>query len=254
VLKTNPLNLVIGVLGLLIMVTGFIFLQAGQAQTQTPTSGPAAVEADLPARTITVSGTGEAAATPDQAVIRLGVRIDADTAAEALTQNSQQMQALIQVFRDAGAQAADIQTQAISIWPRYSESTPQGSQTPELAGYTASNIVEVRVRDLSQLGSLLDEAVQAGGNTIESISFKIGDQAGLLEDARQAAMSNALQKAEQLASLAGAELGVVLTIQETGGTPPVPLARGGVDESIAVPVEPGTQTVSVSVQVTWLLE
>jgi uncharacterized protein YggE len=252
-MKANPLSIFIGILGLLIMVTGFVFLQAGQAQTQPP---PLATEgADLPARSITVSGSGEAGAPPDLAVIVLGVQTEAETAVETVSQNSERMQALIDVFRSAGIQAADLQTQTIQIWPRTSQAAASGSQPPEVIGYTARNILRVRVSNLEELGGLLDSAVAVGGNTVESISFDIVDQAAVLEQAREAAMAGARQKADQLASLAGAKLGLVLTIEETGGSNPGPLTPGrDVAESQDVPVEPGLKTVRVNVQVTWLLE
>ena len=131
------------------------------------------------------------------------------------------------------------------------ESVPN-AQTPELVGYRASNIVRATVRDLERLGELLDTAVAADGNTIEGIQFEISNQAELEAAAREAAMQNALEKAEQLTELADAELGPVRTILETGGSRPVPVTLSS-EESVAasVPVQPGTQSIEASVQVTW---
>ncbi len=253
IFKTNSLSITIGVIGLLIVITGFIFLQAGQAQAPDQPQGTDQQEAPL--RTISVSGSGAASAAPDQALIVLGVQTNAESAVEALTQNSERMQALIAVFRDGGVQARDIQTQSIQLFPRLGESPAQGSEPPEVVGYTASNTVRVRVRNLDALGNLLDHAVQAGGNTIQSISFEVGDQTAVLEQAREAAMQDARRKAEQLSSLAEVSLGAVLTIHESGGIPPVPVPVGReVAEGVAAPIEPGAQELRVDVQVTWLLE
>ena len=119
----------------------------------------------------------------------------------------------------------------------------------------ATNVVEVRVRDLDGLGELLDAAVQAGGNQIQGIRFEIEDMSALAALAREAAWEDALAKAEQLTALSGSELGPALTIQESSRIPR-PYVERAMDVSVAaaVPVELGTQTVEVDLQVTWLLE
>lgn len=202
-------------------------------------------------RTISVSGQGRVTARPDLAVVWLGVQTDADTAQAALEENSEQMQSVITVTLDAGIAEDDIQTQGIRLQPIYDQ--PQDAQQRELQGYRASNIVEVTVRDLDELGTLLDAAVEAGGNTIENIRFEIGDTNEVLALAREAAVNNARANAEQLASLLDVELGEVLTVSETSFSPPTPVVfeETAADRTVAVPVQPGTQTVEASVQITW---
>jgi uncharacterized protein YggE len=115
-------------------------------------------------------------------------------------------------------------------------------------------VVEVRLRDLEAIGGILDAAVQAGGNRIEGIRFEVSDPAPYLDQAREAAWNDAQHRAEQLASLAGAELGEVLTINASGRGPQ-PVVEQAVTAAAAapVPVEPGSQTIEVDLQVTWLL-
>lgn len=215
---------------------------------------------DTVERTISVSGTGEATAQPDTAVVTLGVETEAESAEDALDENTEQMQALLTALQEAGIPEADIQTQAIRLQPRYEEvrrTEPNGEgerMDRELVGYMAVNTVEVRVRDIETLGSLLDTAVEAGGNRIQGIRFEVSDAADLVDEAREAAWENAEHKAEQLVDLAGAELGDVLTISESSRVPR-PVVREQVQtEAAAVPIEPGTQTISVDIQVTWMLE
>jgi hypothetical protein len=208
-------------------------------------------------RTVSVSGTGQATAVPDQAVVTMGVRSEADTAAGTLAENSQRMQALLDVLRERGIEPEDIRTDSIRLFPRYDESPglqPMRSATRTIVGYTVTNTVEVRVRNLGALGALLDQAVQAGVNTIDGIRFEIGEPVALLDQAREAAMRDASQKAARLADLADASVGDVLTIQEAafGLFPPMAEAIAQVDVA-PVPVEPGTQAVTVHVQVTWSL-
>jgi len=212
-------------------------------------------DVDEPQRTLSVSGTGTASGQPDVAVVTLGVETEAEEAAAALSQNNEQMQALIDALTGAGIAEENIQTQVVRLQPRYEQPEPQAQGTPELVGYRAINLVQIRIEEIGSLGEILDAAVQAGGNRIENISFEISDSADLEDQAREAAWNNALHKAEQLAGLAGAELGPVMTISETGQLPRpiVEQAVGGQAEA-AVPIQPGTQDVQIDIHVTWTLQ
>lgn len=230
--------------------------QSALAQVNPPPTDAAAP------RTLNVSGTGVVNAQPDLAVVTLGVETQAEAAAAALTQNSEQVQALLDTLTAAGVAKADIQTQTVSLQPQYAQAPdpnqPQASDqptTPEIIGYVATNTVEVRVRDLSMVGELLDAAVQAGGNQIQGIRFDLSDPTSVLDQAREAAWQDARRKAEQLVALADATLGPVLTISEFSQTP-IPLAQDVTALRAAeatVPVQPGVQQVQVNVQVTWQL-
>jgi uncharacterized protein YggE len=204
-----------------------------------------------PQRTVSVRGSGQVSAQPDTAVVTLGVQTEAEEAATALTQNSQEMQALVDVLQDAGIAAEDIQTQAVRLYPRYEDAANSEGQR-ELAGYTATNVVQVQMRDLEAVGETLDAAIQAGGNRIQGIRFEVSDPAMYLDEAREAAWNDAQHKAEQLADLAELELGQVLTINESG-TGPQPIVERAVvaDTAAAVPIEPGSQTIEVDLQITW---
>jgi uncharacterized protein YggE len=185
------------------------------------------------------------------AVVTLGVQIEAEEAEVALSQNSIKMAALIAALEEAGVADDDVQTRAIQLWPRHEEAEPRGGR--ELVGYTASNTVEVRVRDLDSLGQLLDAAVKAGGNRVEGIRFEIADPAGLLDEARETAWEDARHKAEQLAELANADLGEVSMIEESSYSPG-PVGTGAAREAAGeVPVMPGSQMVEVNLRVTWQL-
>jgi uncharacterized protein YggE len=117
----------------------------------------------------------------------------------------------------------------------------------------------VTVRDTDKLGELLDAAVSAGANSIYGISFYVEDQTAAASDARVEAVEDARTKADELASAAGMTVGPVVSIAE--GVPPVlspvyAMGRGGAGAAMAeaaVPVEPGSTTVSVDVTVTYEL-
>lgn len=204
-------------------------------------------------RTLTVSGRGQVEAPPDMATVNLGVETEAETAVEALTQNSEQMQQVISATLDAGVAEADIQTQGLSLNPVYNQTAVEG--TRELSGYRARNVVQITVREIDNLGVLLDDVVSSGGNTIEGIQFQVSNRAEFEEEARAAAMENARSKASQLAGLAGADLGQVLTLNETGFSSPTAFSADlAVAEAAAVPVQAGVQTIQYTINVTWQLQ
>jgi uncharacterized protein YggE len=223
-----------------------------QLHVQPPTESVLQVSSEAQ-RTVSVSGSGQAEAQPDQATVRLGVQTDAESAEQALAENNTKMQSLLDTLQQAGVASEDIQTQAIQLQPRFIQQPEQQAVGQALDGYTAANTVEVKVKNLDTLGELLDVAVKAGGNTVEGITFEVSDSTALLDQARKAAMLDAQHKAEQLVSLADATLGNVLTLNEFSN-PPRPVARAGVAEAQAVPIAPGTQSIQVDVQVTWLLQ
>lgn len=209
-----------------------------------------AQEDGSPLRTIQVSGSGEVNVQPDRARVRLGVETEAESAQDALQLNNEQMSSVIDTLMEAGIEEADIQTEVLRLEAMYESGEDLNSRP--LTGYRASNVVLVTVQDLAALGDLLDTAVAAGGNSLQGIQFDVTDQAQFEEAAREAAMTNAQDKAEQLAELAGVELGAVRTIIETGFSAPVS-ASVVREESLAagVPVQPGRQTIQASLQVTW---
>ncbi|MCA9874675.1 MAG: SIMPL domain-containing protein, partial [Anaerolineales bacterium] len=230
-------------------MAGLTFFLGGYSQTAVAQTDEQPSQSSAQ-RTLTVSGQGQVMVQPDMATVNLGVETEADTAVDALDQNNEQMQQVISTTLDADIAEADIQTQGLSLNPVYNQPTNGGSA--ELTGYRARNVVQITVRDLDNLGTLLDDIVSAGGNTIEGIQFQVSDRADQEANARAAAMENARQKATQLADLADADLGPIITINETGFSAPTPYSANlAAAESVAVPVQAGTQTINYSLNVTW---
>ena len=211
---------------------------------------PNALAESTPIRTITVTGQGEAVAAPDMALLNIGVRTDAQTAAAALRQNSQNMAATINKLKDLGIEDRDIQTSGLSINPRYDYE--RNRSAPKLIGYTASNNLSVKLRDLAKAGSVIDQAVQSGANTIGGISFTFADPSPLYEAAREDAVKRAKAKADLLTEAAGVKLGKVMTIQDGYGPAPspfVPVMESSMKFDAAVPVQAGESTISANVTI-----
>jgi uncharacterized protein len=249
----NRLNKVAAIVVVALMaVAGLVWVatfwsQPQQAHAQQVVDPPAVSE-----RTVTVSGVGRVSARPDTALIRIGVETEADTAAGAMAENSSRMQAVISATVATGVDEDDIQTQSIQLNPVYDQRTGTTPVAPRIVGYRARNIVQVIVRDLDDLGALLDEVVEAGGTTIENIRFEVADVEEALNQAREVAMANARQSAELLVTAAGAEVGEVLTIMEFSDMPFVPMPVQTLDrQTTDVPVQPGLEVIEARVQVVW---
>ena len=207
-------------------------------------------DAKLP-RTISLSGHGEVKMAPDMAVVTLGVTSQKDTAGEALTANSAAMQDVFAALKAAGIAAKDMQTSNFSVQPRYNYSND--GTAPVLAGYDVSNAVTVTVRQIDALGAVLDAVVKAGSNQIQGVTFQVASPDQALDEARKAAVSDALRKAMVYAGAGGVRLGEILAMQEgTSFTPPIMFqAKAMRSEAAAVPIAQGEQSLAVDVNITW---
>lgn len=210
--------------------------------------------AERPVPMIRVAGEGSAALAPDMAILTLGVLREAPTAREALSANSEAMAAVIAALKQAEIAERDIQTSGLSIQPRYTYPNPRepggGDAAPRIDGYSVSNTVTVRIRDMAKVGAVLDEAVTLGANSDGGISFTNDDPSAAIASARADAMKNAIQRATTLAEAAGVKLGRVVEILEDGPRPrPMAMTRKmSLDAAErGVPVEAGENSYSVSV-------
>ena len=210
-----------------------------------------------------ITGHGEVMASPDTAYVTSGVTSQGTTAKEALDANNADMAALIDTLKAAGIDSLDIQTSGFSVSPNYVYSDARDANgyqlPPKIVGYTVSNGVTVHVRELSNLGAVLDQAVTVGANTISGITFAVEDPAELYDQARRAAFADAKSKAELYADAAGVELGALALISEQTGynAPPQPYmfkAEAVQADRGIVPVEVGQLTFTIDVNVNWDLE
>ena len=213
--------------------------------------------ADEALRTISVTGLGEVAATPDIAHVTVGVRTVAKTARAALSENSTTMAGVLDAMRGTGIADRDMRTTNVSLHPRWdTEMTENGSRVQVLTGYEATNLLRVTCRDLSKLGELLDTLVGAGANDMRGISFDVDDRVKLMDEARAIAVRNARANAELYAREAGVSLGAVLSISEAGVLTPTHRNRAMAEMAVAtpVPIAAGEQTISASISVTFAIE
>jgi uncharacterized protein YggE len=207
-----------------------------------------------PLRSMNINGTGQVFLTPDIAYIYIGVHTEMDTAAEAVQANNSETQQVIEALKETGIAAKDIRTTNFSIWPNQQYS-PDGQPTG--TSYVVDNSVFVTVRKLENLGDLLDSAVGAGANSINSVQFDVADKTEALKEARDQAVEDAKTQAQELADASGVKLGEIQSIGFFDAMP-VPYldtygkgGGGGVAEAAAVPIQPGQLTLTVTVNMTY---
>ncbi|MGV9827033.1 MULTISPECIES: SIMPL domain-containing protein [unclassified Gordonia (in: high G+C Gram-positive bacteria)] len=205
-------------------------------------------------RTVTVVGSGKVTGVPDTLRADVGVEATGPDVSTALNESNATVKKVTDAVVAAGVDRKDVATQNVSLTPQYSTPAPGG--TNEITGYQASNTIRITMHDTAKASQVLSAAATAGGDStrINNVAFSIDDDSTLLEQARKAAFDDARTRASQYASLAGDSLGKVITITESSGDaqPQTPQRSSDVAVS-AVPLEPGQQTVSFTVTVTYAL-
>ncbi|HEX8186460.1 MAG TPA: SIMPL domain-containing protein, partial [Blastocatellia bacterium] len=155
-------RLINGLLILIVMILLSSKASAQDAQDRTPRPS------------IRVTGEATITAKPDQALIDIGVVTQAQTAQIAATQNAQKQEAVIAALRRVMGAGADIKTISYSLNPDYRY--PERGGQPTITGYSASNTVQVKTSDLTQVGKIIDIATQTGANNIQSLRFMLKDE------------------------------------------------------------------------------
>ena len=208
-----------------------------------------------PETTLSISAEGSVNREPDIAFLNAGVQTQGETAQTAMSANAAAMNGVFDALEAANVDRKDMQTSNFSLQPQYDYSNRQSGQPPRLTGYQASNQLTVRVRDLDTLGETMDALVGAGGNTFSGLRFALEDDRAAKNAARDIAMKEAIARAELYAAASGYEVARVVTISESGGYSPQPMAMMAQARSAesSTPIASGEVGYSVSVNVTFEL-
>jgi uncharacterized protein YggE len=202
-----------------------------------------------------VSATGEVSRVPDVAIISAGVMTRSASATAAISENAARMERVREALKRAGIADRDIQTSNISLNPEYRY---QENQPPQLTGYTASNTVNVRFRDIRNTGRILDALVAQGANQINGPNLTIDKPDAALDEARTKAVAAGRARAELYARALGMRVVRLLSVSESGGySVPQPMVmmraeRGGV--AADTKIDPGEQQVQVTVAMSFELQ
>ncbi len=252
--RRKPRGVATGVLAVVIVTfLATISLQGTPAAAQ----GAEATPDSSSPRSITMSGEGRVTVTPDIATVTVGVETMQPSLSEAQAEATSKMEAIIQAAKDAGVAEDDIVTTNYSV--NVIQEYDRNGNPTEISGYRVGNQVELTVRNIDDLGALLEAVVAQGANTIYGISFSVDDPTTAASQARRQAVENARQKADELADAVGAEITGVLSIKESAApsSPPevyeqemagADMAQGA---AAPVPIQPGTGEIVVIVQVVY---
>ncbi len=176
------------------------------------TSNASAVSSDSGG--IWVTGRASVSVEPDLVLLNVGVESMADTVAAARTAAAESMDDIIEAVKEHEIEDADIQTRSFNIWPQYD----YGDDGRTLTGYTVNNTATIKIRDIDDVGTIIDDVAEAGGDAtrIDGIRFTVEDTSPFMSQLREAAVQDAVAKAEHFASLMSVAVGDVLYISEPG--------------------------------------
>lgn len=205
---------------------------------------------------LTVTATGRADTTPDEARIQLGVQSLAGSAEEASRANRDKMEKVTATLSRLGVKPADIQTRNLAL-NRIDYGRDRGR-------FRADNVVEVRMRDTRRVGDAIAAATDAGANLMSGPDLRISDRETASKSAYAAAYRAARARAEAYAGAAGLRIVRVLAIHDNGEAGmPIPYQRSGYGDAVAqsaapppvspLPFSPGTTTTEVRVRVDFAL-
>src|SRR5688572_5657436 len=225
-----------------------LILGAGVLTAQEPTPGRPTVPQ------IVTSAHGEVRIAPDRATINIGVQSRAATAAAAAAQNSQRQRAVIDAIKAKGVPAEQIATSNFNVIPetRYDR---EGQAAPRTTSYLVINTITVEVRRIDLVGPIIDAALGAGANQINSLAFGVSNPDSARRQALAVAVAKSRADAEVIARAAGGTLGSLIEINAVDGYTPAPprpfMAREAMAADAKVPVEPGQETITASVSARW---
>lgn len=206
---------------------------------------------------LSVNGRGQVSLAPDIAYVTIGVHTEAGDVSQAVSQNADQVASVMAALADMGVAREDMQTSNFSLYTGDQYDPATGLSIGK--NYMVDNTVNITVRDLANMGNLLDSAISAGANSIWGVTFDLEDKDAALAEARDMALEDAVTEAQALASAASVTLGdiVSLSYTDTGYYYPPYYGMGGGGggdgSGAATSIVPGLITVSAEVYITYAI-
>jgi uncharacterized protein YggE len=217
-----------------------------------PVVAPAQEQKTTPP-SVTVSAEAVVTAEPDQAEIDIGVVTEAKNAAEAAKQNAAKLSAVLAEIKKLLRAGDQTKTISYSVSPNYRY--PKDGGKPEITGYTATNVVQVKMGAVQDAGKLIDAATESGANRIQRLLFTVKDEDAAQREALRNATVKAKAKAEDMARALGLKIARVLSVTENERSfRPVmremQLQAGVMAREAPTPIETGTVQVRSAVTLT----
>lgn len=241
-----------------------IAMVAGVSPVGRAGAEPIVAQATTATPGVTVTGESTVTVAPDIAYLTVGVQTSARTAREASTANARQVAAVIEAVTGTGIPSSAIRTVGLSLRPTYAPRNQSDNRPPTIAGYEATNQVEVTIATVTQAGEIVDAAVGAGANLAGNLRFAVKDDALVVAQALQQAAADARVRADAIASGLGARVtGILSASDDSGGvvrpmasdaiSPRVMAAPGMAAEMQVSPVSPGELSYRGRVRVTFAI-
>jgi len=203
---------------------------------------------------ITVTGSGQVYVVPDMGYIDIGVRSQGATVIEAIAINNEQANAIQAALVEQGIEVEDVQTSNFNVYQQ-TDYDYQGSPTGTY--YSVENTVYVTVRQLENLGKVLDAVARSGANNIYGVNFDVQDKSEAQSSARKLAIQSAQAQAQELAQAAGVELGDLISIisPSISTTPFYGYGMGGGGGMMeTVPISSGQMPIDAQVEMTFAIK
>jgi len=227
-------------------------LMLGAAALPSAARAQATITQSIAGTRLDINATGEVTRVPDVAVISAGVVSRAPTAAAAMQDTATRIDRVLAALKRAGIADRDIQTSNVNLSPEYRY--PE-NQSPQLVGYTASNNVSIRFRDIRNSGKILDVLVGEGANQISGPTLMVDKPEAALDEARAKAIAIGRARAETYARSLGLRVARVVAVNESGGyyaPPPAPMMERA--QLASTKIEPGEQKLQVTLAMTFELQ
>lgn len=236
-------------------LTGALMLAAAALSTPAAAQQTASISQTIAGTRLDINATGEVTRVPDVAIITAGVVTRSATASGAIQDAANRMQRVLAALKRAGVEDRDIQTSSVSLNPEYRY--PE-NQSPQLTGYTASNQLTIRFRDIRNSGKILDALVSEGANQISGPNLTIDKPEAALDEARAKAIAEARARADLYARSLGMRVVRVVSVSESGGSfpvpPPMPMFARAEAAQADTKIVPGEQKLQVNLAITFELQ
>jgi hypothetical protein len=241
-------RLPLAVLGGAVLIAGVLALKPSANTPGAPAPAQAAPAATDPGALVPYlrfSGFGSVTVRPDTAEIYVSTVSTADSSADALDAASKKMTKVQAKLKELGVAEADMTTNNSSTYQDFDSKK-----------WRAELSLNVKVRNIDDAGKLLTAANEAGADGVGGPSFSVDDSRAAYATALRQAIEDARAKAEAAAAQMGVKVGGVVSVDDQGGSGPMPMFAAGAEKAAAdsaaatpVPVSPGTQEIGATVTV-----
>lgn len=209
-------------------------------------------------RSIQVTGLGSVSLEPDIATFSINVLTQRESASIAREDSARKLNQIFASLKRFDIDQKDIRTTNYSLYPEY---VYEKNKMRRIEAFNVSNNLNVKVRQLEQVGSIIDGIIKldSGDIRINNIAFDIDDSGSYEDQARESAIKNAIAKASKIAKSANVQLGtpsIIIDIEPFSNGNPIGVQRSMMAEMESTPttIATGQIVIESKVQVTFAIK